>query len=280
MNGSLKPNRIGETSQQYRGHIPQWMSGPLSIGTVCLGLTVGAVDIVLSQPAGTTTPTQGSAGTELLNRPTLKVGSQGTDVTELQAALQLLGFFPGPVNGVYEETTVIAVSRFQQAAGLATDGIVGPATWNRLFPATTPLPAAGNTANRANQPPTNQAKPTPSNRPTTKPGAGVSSAPPTASTSKKPSTSDGNHRTATGTSTSSNTSTTVEPIGLPILRVGMKGPAVVGLQQRLRAIGLFRGAADGIFGAETQAAVKNAQRKFKLDPDGVVGPATWHELMQ
>jgi len=60
----------------------------------------------------------------------------------------------------------------------------------------------------------------------------------------------------------------------------MHGPAVIHLQERLRAIGVFEGAIDGIFGTETLAAVKAAQTKFQVDPDGVVGPVTWTVLLQ
>ncbi|MGK7924808.1 MAG: peptidoglycan-binding protein [Spirulina sp.] len=79
------------------------------------------------------------------------MGSQGDAVRELQAALLLLGFYTGEVDGQYSESTVIAVSRFQEAAKLPVDGIMGNATWNRLFPpsptrqsgeTTTPLPAS------------------------------------------------------------------------------------------------------------------------------------------
>ena len=70
-----------------------------------------------------------------------------------------------------------------------------------------------------------------------------------------------------------------ESVTFPILRKGMKGTAVVGLQERLRAIGFLKGSADGVFGAETLAAVKAAQRNFGLDPDGVVGASTWNALL-
>jgi peptidoglycan hydrolase-like protein with peptidoglycan-binding domain len=60
----------------------------------------------------------------------------------------------------------------------------------------------------------------------------------------------------------------------------MRGSAVTGLQERLKAIGVFEGAIDGIFGTETQEAVKAAQRNLNLDPDGVVGPATWIALLR
>ncbi|MEH2194335.1 MAG: peptidoglycan-binding domain-containing protein [Nostoc sp.] len=69
-----------------------------------------------------------------INRPILKVGSQGERVSELQAALKLLGFYSGAVDGTYSENTASAVSRFKQAAGLNPDGIVDANTWQRLFP--------------------------------------------------------------------------------------------------------------------------------------------------
>jgi hypothetical protein len=64
----------------------------------------------------------------------------------------------------------------------------------------------------------------------------------------------------------------------PTLKSGNTGEDVVFLQQRLAALGLFGGIADGNFGPKTQAAVIAAQRQLKLDDDGVVGAATWAGL--
>ncbi len=69
-----------------------------------------------------------------INRPNLKVGSQGESVSELQAALRLLGFYTGKVDGKYGNSTASAVSKFKQAAGLKADGIVDNNTWQKLFP--------------------------------------------------------------------------------------------------------------------------------------------------
>jgi len=161
-------------------------------------------------------------------RATVRLGSQGIEVRELQAALKLLGYYDGAVDGLFGEETGLAVRRFQQAAGIEADGVVGPATWSRLFP---PAQAsAPDTATRPAQPP---------DRPTT---AG--------------------------------------PVDLPVLRMGMRGPAVVRLQERLQAKGFLQGPVDGVFGSETKAAVQAAQRNYQLDPDGVVGPATWSALLR
>ncbi len=64
----------------------------------------------------------------------------------------------------------------------------------------------------------------------------------------------------------------------PTLRQGDRGDAVVQLQQRLRAFGFLTAPADGDFGPLTRSAVIAAQRRFGLDPDGVVGPSTWAAL--
>ncbi len=67
--------------------------------------------------------------------PTLSAGSTGANVSRLQATLKLLGFYQGTVDGTYGETTQAAVTRFQTAAGITADGITGPLTWAKLFPA-------------------------------------------------------------------------------------------------------------------------------------------------
>lgn len=72
--------------------------------------------------------------TGTINRPTLKVGSTGEAVSELQAALKIMGYYNGAVDGTYGQTTATAVSQFKQSAGLAPDGVVDAATWQQLFP--------------------------------------------------------------------------------------------------------------------------------------------------
>ena len=49
-------------------------------------------------------------------------------VRALQARLRTLGFYGGPVDGVWGEGTQSAIENFQRARGLQTDGQLGPAT--------------------------------------------------------------------------------------------------------------------------------------------------------
>lgn len=70
------------------------------------------------------------------------------------------------------------------------------------------------------------------------------------------------------------------------LRNGSTGPNVVTLQVALNRISQNYPAipkiptTDGIFGPRTQSAVTAFQRIFGLTPDGIVGPATWYEVVR
>ena len=64
-----------------------------------------------------------------------------------------------------------------------------------------------------------------------------------------------------------------------ILRRGSVGTYVRFLQQLLYSYLYPVGTIDGIFGANTERAVKAFQSEHGLNPDGIVGPATWQALM-
>ncbi len=62
------------------------------------------------------------------------------------------------------------------------------------------------------------------------------------------------------------------------LAKGDEGGDVRVLQERLRVAGFYYGNATGIFGPITEEAVKRFQDSYKLDVDGIVGPATLGKL--
>lgn len=62
--------------------------------------------------------------------------------------------------------------------------------------------------------------------------------------------------------------------GVVMLKRGASGPAVIALQQKLKAAGFSPGAIDGKFGPGTESAVKAFQRSRGLAADGIVGPLT------
>ena len=59
---------------------------------------------------------------------TLKKGSKGTEVKVVQSKLKELGYLSSSVDGIFGSDTKKAVQAFQEASGLAVDGIVGPKT--------------------------------------------------------------------------------------------------------------------------------------------------------
>jgi len=61
----------------------------------------------------------------------------------------------------------------------------------------------------------------------------------------------------------------------PVLEKGSKDPAVRDLQEALRTLGYDPGSADGVFGANTEKAVKQFQQARDIPVDGVVGRVTW-----
>ena len=64
--------------------------------------------------------------------PTLRIGSQGASVVELQQLLRNAGFNPGAIDGIFGQGTQSAVIAFQRSKGLTPDGVVGVATWTAL----------------------------------------------------------------------------------------------------------------------------------------------------
>jgi len=78
--------------------------------------------------------------------PKLVIGDQGPYVRVVQRRLAALGYWLGPINGIFADSTEQAVYALQKAAHLPRDGVVGPATYAALARAVRPTirPAAGN----------------------------------------------------------------------------------------------------------------------------------------
>ena len=74
------------------------------------------------------------------DKPTLRRGSSGDYVVELQKDLMQLGYDVGATgaDGKYGAKTEVAVKAFQANSGLTADGICGPKTWAALDAAIKP----------------------------------------------------------------------------------------------------------------------------------------------
>lgn len=111
-------------------------------GTETVTVTAPTAPTTPTTPTTTTTTT--TATTPTTSTATTSTGTTSTSTTsttakpaenptvkankEIQADLADLGFYSGPINGIYGPVTTAAVKRFQVRAGLPADGIAGPQT--------------------------------------------------------------------------------------------------------------------------------------------------------
>ena len=65
-------------------------------------------------------------------------------------------------------------------------------------------------------------------------------------------------------------SSTVEVLS----KIGSRGDEVRRIQQKLKTLGFFEGAVDGIYGVKTQSAVKRFQKSVGITADGIAGSKT------
>ena len=66
--------------------------------------------------------------------------------------------------------------------------------------------------------------------------------------------------------------------GSSVLMYGSSGADVKRLQELLNSLGYNAGTPDGIFGAQTQAAVMQMQKDAGITADGIVGANTWNKI--
>ena len=81
-------------------------------------------------PAATATPVPAPVPTYT---QTLRIGSRGQEVSNLQARLKELGYYNGTVDGVYGAGTAKSVTLFQRANNLTPDGVAGEDTLKKLY---------------------------------------------------------------------------------------------------------------------------------------------------
>jgi peptidoglycan hydrolase-like protein with peptidoglycan-binding domain len=192
--------------------------------------------------------------TDLRSRPSNDVafGAQGPAVSQLQENLTRAGF-KTDVDGDFGKDTLKQLKAFQAAQGLPVTARVDTATAAALAPAPTapaPTDAAPSTSSRT--PASSQTVTDSRRRAMTSPNAAVLN--PNAAPS-----------------------TDAVRAGTAKLKLGMEGPAVQELQERLNKDGASL-KTDGQFGPKTQAALKQWQASRDITDTGVVGSTTQKAL--
>lgn len=177
----------------------------------------------------------------------LKIGNSGKDVTKLQKALDILGYYEGRIDGDYGEGTTVAVLAYQKDKGLEADGVAGKSTIASIF---------GSCAKTA-----------------TIDGASKSSA--SSSSSGSSSSSSSSKSSSSGKTVSSLSEIGSVPAAS---EEGDSGTKVVKLQQALEFLGYYSGDIDGDYGTKTVEAVKRFQKKRGMKQDGIAGASTLRVL--
>ena len=62
----------------------------------------------------------------------LTKGAAGSKVKTLQVRLEIQGYDPGPIDGIFGARTATAVKKFQEYKGLTADGVVDEITWKAI----------------------------------------------------------------------------------------------------------------------------------------------------
>ena len=231
--------------------------------------------------------------------PVLRMGSTGSDVSDLQARLIELGYYAGAIDGKYASATQAAVTEFQSRNGLTADGIAGRETQDLLY-------------SGAAAPKTVSAQSTQTGYVLLKEGAsgldvrklqgrlaelgyysgGVDGIYGASTTSAVKAfqranglSGDGQAGEQTQTKLYSSSAkyatspvATADPNQTRSLSLGMTGNDVYALQERLIELRYLTGVADGVFGTETQSALIEFQKNNGLTADGTAGASTLKKL--
>lgn len=242
---------------------------------------------------------------------TLRLGSRGTAVLQLQQALNALGYDTNGADGKFGKGTEQAVKAYQQANGLTADGKAGVKTLAQLYSGSSVSGSTSGTASSeiytAKNPNTLQSGDSGS-KVTQLQNAlkllgfytgGVDGK--FGSGTKKAVmqfqrvnglTVDGLAGTQTqkllysqvdsgvsGGSSSSGSSSSGSSGFTRTLRKGYTGADVIAVQQKLKELGFYSGSVDGVYGTGSIAAVKKFQQQNGLTADGLVGSRTYAVLM-
>ncbi|BAZ25349.1 peptidoglycan-binding domain 1 [Kalymmatonema gypsitolerans NIES-4073] len=240
-----------------------------------------------------------------------KVGSSGSQVSEIQRCLSRLGYYNGPVTGKFASLTQNAVIRFQRANGLPGVGVVGARTQQALQSQCQSRRPGGSVSGSLQPGSRGQAVTTLQqdlrrlgyfNGPITgnfgpetqravvrfQQSNGIRADGVVGGTTKQAirislnrnnsSSYTSNYNSSNYTSTYTSTYNSSDGIGgvnLPnALNLGDSGAQVRELQQDLQQLGYFRVNPTGYFGPTTQEAVARFQQDYRIRPSGVADSQT------
>ena len=216
----------------------------------------------------------------------LRKGSTGSAVKDLQTKLKKLGFYNAYVDGSYGDTTVAAVKAFQKKYNLTADGVAGSETLKKLDSAYKNADSdkddgslrKGATGSAVKNLQTKLKKLGFYNASIDGDYGDTTVAAVKAFQKKYNLTADGVAGSETLKKLDSAYKNADSDKDDGSLRKGATGSAVKNLQTKLKKLGFYNASIDGDYGDTTVAAVKAFQKKYNLTADGVAGSETLKKL--
>ena len=208
----------------------------------------------------------------------IRLGSSGSEVSDLQTALKALGCYAGDITGHAGEKTVAAIKAFQSKYGLTADGIAGPDTLQKIQTV-----YAGSSASPASWVSTDTVKEVQ----TMLKAIGLYAGEITGSIGTKTDAAIRSFQKKYGLTVDGIPGAqTVSKLTSVYLQSGTSTSSGVNLsvqtvrsaQTMLKALGFYSGDITGSIGTKTDAAIRSFQSKYGLTVDGIPGAQTMAKL--
>ncbi|UFT99254.1 peptidoglycan-binding protein [Radiobacillus kanasensis] len=216
--------------------------------------------------------------------PSLKVGSKGTAVTNLQNNLKKLGLYKGKTNGTFDTATKNSVIAFQKKYKLKATGVADATTLkkiNDVVKSSTKKDPTLKVGSRGSAVVDLQNKLKKTRHYKGKAHGTYDTATKNAVIAfqkKYKLKADGIANATTISKLSAVTKPTTSVKKYPTLKVGTKGSAVTDLQNKLKKTGHYKKRVHGTYDSATKSAVIAFQKKYKLKADGIASPITLSKL--
>ena len=212
----------------------------------------------------------------------IRLGSTGSEVSDLQTALKALGYYAGDITGHAGEKTVTAIKAFQSKYGLTADGVAGPDTLEKIQTVYSGSSSSASSASWIGADTVKEVQ-------TMLKAIGLYTGEITGSIGSKTDAAIRSFQKKYGLTVDGIPGTqTISKLTSVYLQSGASTASGVNLsvetvrsaQTMLKALGYYYGDITGNIGTKTETAIRSFQSKYGLTVDGIPGTQTMAKLSE